>query len=315
MSAYAQEDEGTPFTLHIDNPIVERTPDSWDSVFTDPGAVIYHDGQFHMFRNGFLGWPASVQIGYLVSEDGLNWTEVSEDPILYTDDVPFAEVAALASSVIVEDDGTWVLYFYTWNGTANNPSRSTIGRATASSPTGPWTVDPEPVLPLGSLGNWDAGAVDSPRVMRTDTGYVMYYAGTDINFTTSKIGMASSEDGIQWTRNPEPILESSEANVYYHQPAVTLTPEGYVMLVRRVDNSQANSIAMSLVVARSTDGLTWEIPATEPILDYKDLPYFRRFWYTALTSHEDTLYLYFEMAQGPYTDIFVATLPLEELPE
>src|SRR5215208_4112701 len=114
--AAAQDDEVADiFTLFSDDPVVMRGErGEWDGRYTDPGAVVYHDGLFHMFRNGFQGWPAPVQIGYLTSPDGLNWTEVSEEPVLTSDEVPFAGVAALAASVLVEDDGTWVLYFYTW---------------------------------------------------------------------------------------------------------------------------------------------------------------------------------------------------------
>ena len=57
----------TPFfTVYGDQPIVPNgEPGTWDDRFTDPGAVIYHDGIFHMFRNGFRGFPAESQWGML----------------------------------------------------------------------------------------------------------------------------------------------------------------------------------------------------------------------------------------------------------
>ena len=145
---FAQDDVVSPFTQQGDSPIVERPrrtrdnrdADLWDGQYTDPGAVLYHDGQFHMFRNGFVGWPARVRIGYLVSDDGITWIEPQEEPTLDTLDVPYAEVTALASSAYVEDDGTWVLYFYTWN-TTSGSGQGAIGRATADNPLGPWTID------------------------------------------------------------------------------------------------------------------------------------------------------------------------------
>jgi hypothetical protein len=60
--------------------------------------------------------------------------------VFSTDDVPFAEVGALVTSVLVEDDGTWVLYFSVGHFPASNPSAFAIGRATAPDPLGPWTV-------------------------------------------------------------------------------------------------------------------------------------------------------------------------------
>ncbi len=135
LMALAQD---TPlFTLFSDDPVVSHGESAdWDSQYTDPGAVIYHDGLFHMFRNGFKGWPASVQVGYLTSEDGLNWTEVTSDPVLRTDEVPYAGVAALASDALVLDDGTWVLYFYTWESRSGAGAPGSIGRATASAAPG-----------------------------------------------------------------------------------------------------------------------------------------------------------------------------------
>jgi len=51
-----------------DAPVVPRgIAGSWDDRFTDPGAVVYYDGMFHMFRNGFRGFPAASQVGYVTA--------------------------------------------------------------------------------------------------------------------------------------------------------------------------------------------------------------------------------------------------------
>src|SRR5262249_26086522 len=135
------------FTLASDKPAVPHGKyGAWDGQYTDPGAVFYANGKFNMFRNGFNGWPTSVQIGYATSDDGITWTEVGSDPVLMTKGVPYAKVAALASDGMVMDDGTWVLYFYTWNSYSQITATGAIGRATAPVPTGPWTPDPAPIL-------------------------------------------------------------------------------------------------------------------------------------------------------------------------
>ena len=56
-------------------------PGTWDDRYTDPGAVIYYDGMFHMFRNGFREFPAESQMGYVTSSDGYTWIEQGEDPV------------------------------------------------------------------------------------------------------------------------------------------------------------------------------------------------------------------------------------------
>ena len=52
---------------------------------------------------GFNGWPASVQIGYATSDDGLKWTEVSPDPVMMTDFISsllYISFKTLSKSVI-----------------------------------------------------------------------------------------------------------------------------------------------------------------------------------------------------------------------
>lgn len=308
-------DEG--FSLVSDKPVVENAGDfrSWDGQYTDPGAVLYHDGQFHMFRNGFTGWPAAVQIGYLTSPDGIQWTESSVSPVFGTDDVPYAGVAALASSALVEDDGTWVLYFYTWESRSGGRSAGAIGRATASEPTGPWTVDPEPVLKPGSDGVWDSLQVNAPSVVKTDDGYTMFYSGNSDGLANSMIGMAISLDGVHWTKyddpattdtpfaESDPIITSDEASAFVHQPRAVYTPDtGWTMIYRRVQRPD-----MELWYARSDDGIHWQTVSDEPVWTRTTIPASNGFWFTGLVFHEDTYYLYIEGGQGRHTNIFVAT--------
>ncbi len=96
-------------------PIVARGPaDRWDGLYINPGGMLYHDGRFHMFRNGFKNWPGLVSVGYMTSSDGLAWTEVQGEPVFTSAQVPYVEdgEGADVSSVILLDDGTWVFYFH-----------------------------------------------------------------------------------------------------------------------------------------------------------------------------------------------------------
>ncbi len=319
LTAYAQDT--TPlFTLYSDQPIVPHGDKStdWDFQFTDPGAVIYHDGKFHMFRNGFNGWPASVQIGYLTSEDGLKWTEVTPDPVMLTKDVPYAKVAALASDVMVQADGTWVMYFYTWNTLSGTGADGAIGRATAKDPVGLWTPDAAPVLNPGSKGSWDDLRVSAPRVVKTDSGYTMYYSGNQKSGGIySSIGMATSTDGIAWTKyddptttdamyaESDPVLTTGDKRIYIGQPMVQQTPQGWTMIYRTANRS---SNGMKLGYAISEDGSHWMYEPANTFWDVNSIPDSDSFWYTATVYHEDTYYLYIEGSKNQqHTQIYAAT--------
>jgi hypothetical protein len=79
----------------------------------------------------------------------------------------------------------------------------------ALSPDGiTWTrvVGPGPsgsVLGPGPSGNFDSTNVSFPSVIRTAAGYLMWYTGGD--GSTFSIGLATSSDGVTWSRVPGPL--------------------------------------------------------------------------------------------------------------
>lgn len=303
----AQDDVTTPFEIFDDEPAISRGQFSeWDGRYTDPGAVTYHDGQFHMLRNGFNNWPARTGASYHTSDDGITWTQVSEGQVFETESVEFAGIAALASSLIVEEDDTWVLYFYAWNGNPGRADAGTIGRAMADDPLGPWTVDAEPILLNGGDGAWDESQVSAPSVIRTEDGYVMYFSGVDMSGRQA-IGMATSEDGINWTKYDDPtttdapyaesdpimIAELDWEGRSIHQSHVMTTDGGYTMIYRATGGG--NNM-MRLGVATSADGLSWE-RQDSPIFAPYNVEGGVNFWFHNAVYHDGTFYLYVEI--GP----------------
>lgn len=301
-----------------DEPVVPHGPSgAWDGQYTDPGAVVTHDGLFHMFHNGFVGWPAPVGIAYSTSPDGRTWTRVQEDPVFRGDDLDYVGLTVLASSALVQDDGTWVLYFYTWDDNTWPGAPSSIGRATAPDPLGPWTADAQPVLLPGPEGSWDSLAVRAPSVVRSENGYVMFYGGFDGQ--EAMIGMATSPDGVQWTKfdvpetSEAPFAQSDpvflpgeegawdEGNVV--NPRVVRSPQGYMMAYSAVPRLNVSS---TLGYAVSEDGVTWQ-RAAEPILDYTAVPGGRAIWFSELAYQDGTYFLFFELGTGGQTEVYLAT--------
>jgi predicted GH43/DUF377 family glycosyl hydrolase len=280
-----------------------------DIQFNDPGAGTYHDGQFHMFYNSFDGWPVEVNIHYATSSDGINWEIQVGDDLLDTEGLDWVGLTPLASSVLVEDDGTWVMYFYAWQ-EQTSFSPTVIGRASAPAPEGPWTVDAEPVLVPGD--GWDSLQVAAPSVVKSDGQYYMYYTGAERQ-TRLAVGLATSEDGINWTKYDEPILTSlgnpsqRERLQQVWQPRVVVTPEGDFTMVIKTGSNFAN---FDVAYATSENGIDWT-PVYDPLamsVAGTGLDDARAIWFTELAYHEGTYYLFLEVGNGSATRIYVATM-------
>src|SRR5260370_40442079 len=59
-----------------------------------------------------------------------------------------------------------------------------------------WEAQPEPVLTRGGPGEWDAGDVLNPSVIRQGDAYYNFYSGFDGK--TWHTGLAVSADGVDW---------------------------------------------------------------------------------------------------------------------
>lgn len=310
------------FTVYGDAPIVSKgQPGAWDDRFTDPGAVIYHDGMFYMFRNGFRAFPGESQIGDVTSPDGYTWTKQLDEPVLKTSDVPYAKIAMYASSVIWQDN-CWVLFFYTWDSNSF-PGSSVIGRA-AECIGGPamaqWYVGAEPVLQPGAKGEWDDQQVLAPHVLKTDNGYAMYYSGVNAS-GIQMIGMATSKDGVAWTKyndpattekpyaDSDPVFQPAEKGAWdgasVHQPRVFQTENGWIMIYRGVSDMRGAN--MKLGLATSVDGVHWERYSGNPIFQPSDIKGSRQFWFTNAVLKDDVIYLFVEGDISQTTQIYLAT--------
>lgn len=288
----------------------------------DPGAVVYHGGLFHMFFNRFNRFPGPVEVHYATSTNGQTWIEHEGDPLLTTESVSFAEVAVVASDVIVEPDGTWVLYFHTWQTQSLVNGQGVIGRATAATPLGPWTVDPEPILQMAnSPAAWDGAQVSLADVIQVENGYRMYYTGASPS-GLMQIGLATSVDGISWEKyddpqttepkfaDSDPVIANGETGNWDANAAFTArvvpTASGWLMLYKNLGSTGEGP---KMGTAVSEDGIQWTKTADSPIFTSDIVTSGARFALTQLINHEGQLYLFAEFfTESPQTtDIYLLT--------
>ena len=299
--------EEPDFVVHPDNPVLPVGPSgAWDAAFVDPAAVIYQDGTFHSFYAGVPSWPYDLAIGHASSPDGVNWTRSGPDAVLTGSTANFETQSINSNSVIVTDDGQWMLYFTI---ATHGSFKGSIGRAVAPSPTGPWSIDPEPVLQPGPKGAWDHRGIGNASVVQSDSGYVMYYSGEGMKkgeqFSTvhNMIGLARSKDGVTWTKNNDksttderfresaPIMQGGETNnnwakEYVTDPNVQKTADGWAMVFRGGDGKKIG-------YATSKNGVDWEPAFEGPILEPHHAGV-SQLYFVSFIHRDGSDYVYFE---------------------
>ena len=284
-----------------ERPAVSRAMAGTDESYINPGAVIDHDGTLHMFANVFTAWPGTVQVPHLTSTDGASWELAADAPVLTTADIPFGTAGHDVSSGFVTDDGTWVLVFTT---VSSEPW--VIGLATAPGPDGPWTIQPEPVLTADVEGG--EGGLTWPSVVATEDGYAMYFTVARAPHRGGTIGMATSTDGLTWTRRAGPVLEPDVESwelTAVDRARVARTANGYVMLY-------AGRNLTDRGLARSDDGITWTRDGTLPVITKADFPVPGDAWDASLVHRDGELIYFLEIgfATSTGTEIYRATAPV-----
>ncbi|HET9589380.1 MAG TPA: hypothetical protein VFO91_11395, partial [Anaerolineales bacterium] len=315
------------FHFYEGNPVLQRSNNPrWDNQFIDPGGMVYHDGMFHMFFNGINGFPAPVGVGYATSTDGYHWTRQTNEPVLSATalrDTNFPGSNLFVTSALVEPDGTWILYFYTLSGNSFiGPGE--IGRARAPAATGPWTIDPDPVLNPGPGGAWDDIQVSGPNVLKTGDGYLRYYDALGSG-RTSMIGMATSSDGVQWTKYNDPATD--DPAFAESDPVLTVSDDGWdakrVIDPNVIETSSSFEMiylatsgsgkfspgGFSFGAATSPDGIAWTKSDLNPVLSTEDHPQWSQAFLATLLYVEETYYLYFDFVSSTTggTNVYLAT--------
>ncbi len=140
--------------------------------------------------------------------------------------------------------------------------RDAIFYSEATSPNGPWSKPVSVFAPRGNSRYFDGGHICDPSIVVVNGTYYMYYSGnarSDARAAT-KIGVATSSDGIHWTRanNGQPIISprrSSSGQYGAGQPSATVV-DGKVYLVFTDTTAPASN--------RVTGGGVYVIRSTDP---------------------------------------------------
>ncbi|NOX86272.1 MAG: T9SS type A sorting domain-containing protein [Chlorobi bacterium] len=322
----------TDLTPYQGNPVLDfGSPGSWDAGWVAFGRTVLYNGVYYSFYAGSPDLMTSPEaIGYATSSDGILFTKYENNPVLKGDSSGF-DAYFVSEPVPLIEDSIWILYYNASPAPSGEPGPA-IGRATASDPSGPWTRGDSAVLETGNAGEWDASFIMPNSVIHTDSGYVMYYSasiGPPSQGAPAMIGMATSADGITWTKYDDPA--TTDPPYADSDPVLTLgspgswdagfawectvwqTTNGWEMYYSGTPDNFATE---QIGYATSTDGINWVKYENNPILSPDES--WANLWLLAssVVIFDSTYYLYYTGFDG-FTSarVGLATTPLTGLNE
>ncbi|HHL40864.1 MAG TPA: hypothetical protein ENJ37_10190 [Deltaproteobacteria bacterium] len=226
-----------------------------------PMVLVDDDGLYHMWYERYGG--ETTWLSYAVSRDGYRWTPYEERAVVDTGPRDGWDSFGVAGGSVLRDGDRYMLWYSGHDGVTFR-----IGLATSTDGVH-WTRHPEnPVLDLGPRGSWDDARVDYPLVIKEDGLYRMFYGGSgNVPWAPPSIGVATSTDGVHWTRLAEsPVLGPGEAggfdDTYIGYPMVMKEGDRYRLWYAGSDRYGQWKIGY----AESTDGIEWS-RLLGPVLD------------------------------------------------
>jgi len=235
-------------TAFESSPVLSRgVAGAWDSFDVLNPSVIQWNGALYNYYSGYDG--SVWRTGLAVSNDGgLTWRKNSK-PVLDLGGWDSQYIAANGSAIVFNGK---VYYYY--HG-VDSKGLSKIGLATSTDGV-TFTALPDPVLDVGASGSWDDTAVADPYVVQFDNTLYMYFLGMN-NAYKQLLGVATSTDGIIWTKQPAPLLPPGDPNDFdahgQGEPAVVYQAPLYYMLY----TGRAADEVRDLGWAISKDRINW----------------------------------------------------------
>jgi len=262
----------TRWTKHPSNPVLSPgalngvslygITGGFDAQYALSPSVLFDSGLYRMwyvgYENEFYGL---YTIGYALSEDGVSWSTYTRNPVLSVATPGNFDSRNVWLSVVIKDT-LYKMYYSGYDG-----QRWKVGLATSTNGIR-WTKYPDsPILSNSPDSSWDNDTVYGVSVVPVaPNDYRMSYTGRTFDLR-SKIGYATSADGIHWTKySGNPVLKLGppgsweSENVYV--PRVVYVNNAFHMFY--LGNTGPSGTAIGY--AFSPDGIHWEKSGLNPVL-------------------------------------------------
>ena len=159
--------------------------------------VIKEGDTFNMIAYG----ADAQEFALYTSSNGLAWTKGAT----IFDAAGMTDLGKIDAPFVFNDGGVYKLYFQLKNAAGD---RYYIYLATSATVGGTYTNPSLVLSPSATLTDWDGKFVMHPTVVKDGGTYYMWYSAHN-SVDAQRIGLATSPDGINWTKSPaNPVIGS-----------------------------------------------------------------------------------------------------------
>lgn len=219
---YATSTDGIRWTKYANNPVLDVSLNSWDSLGVETVSVIIDrdaptDQRYKMWYAGQTFNAYRYEIGYAYSADGIAWQKHGE-PVLTVGTAEDWDNCFLEGPSVIKDGAVYKMWYAAYDCSVDGQStdgKVNVGYATSMNGI-TWTKYAQNPVLTTTAGEWDEVYVQDPHVIKYNNGYHMWYGGADVadNYF-QQTGYAFSEDGIHWEKSEHnPILERGKTGAW-----------------------------------------------------------------------------------------------------
>ena len=249
--------------------------------------------RINFFKLLMLITMLTMSSGDLIAQ--LNWTKYPDNPVFSGQPGTWYAYLSMCSVLYNPDSSRYEMWF-TAGAQAEFPYN--IGYAWSYDGIS-WNVHTSNPVLASTPGSWDAYMVFDPLVVRENGQYKMWYAGIETTALLTKIGYATSINGINWTKHPDPVLLAGSASwesAAVSHPFVMPDSNGYKMWY---SGSSAGASQTAFGYATSPDGINWQKDTlNNPVLLSGTIGQWDRVVYGPEILYIDSLYYMFYTGQN-----------------
>jgi len=197
------------WSKYASNPVLTPgTSGAWDDERVQDPCVIFENGTYKMWYAGYDG--SKWEIGYATSTTtggAGGWSKYASNPVLKVGSA--WDASNVRMPWVVRIGSTYHMWYVgdtTLGGTHIGHATSTNGLS--------WTRDTvNPVLLTEPSIGWESARVEQPSVLLLNGRYMMLYTG--VKGSNYEIGVAWSQDGTVWARDPaNPLIPRGNSTVW-----------------------------------------------------------------------------------------------------